>query len=58
MIAALLMPCPIDSEKTKLGSKLRRLNDRKENLEERLGNAGNTGLPPLQMQRGLAERRK
>lgn len=47
---------PDGPEKTKMGSKLRRLNDRKENLEERLGNAGNTGLLPLQMQRGLAEK--
>jgi hypothetical protein len=37
-------------------NKLRRLNDRKENLEESMGKRSNSRLLLMQMQRGLAEK--
>jgi len=36
-------------------NKLRRLNDRKDNLEERLANTGNSGLLMMEMRKALAE---
>jgi hypothetical protein len=47
---------PEGEEKTKMASRIRRLNDRKENLEERLCNTGNTGLLLIEMRKGLAEK--
>jgi hypothetical protein len=40
----------------RLASRIRRLNDRKENLEERISKSGSTGLLLSQMQRGMTEK--
>jgi hypothetical protein len=53
---AALDALPDGEEKENMRNKLRRLNDRKENLEERIGKSGNSGLLLMQMQRGLAEK--
>ncbi len=47
---------PDRPEKETMRNKIRRLNDRKENLEERIGKSGNSGLLLMQMQRSLAEK--
>ena len=47
---------PDGEAKENMRNKLRRLNDPKENLEERIGKSGNMGLLLMQMQRGLAEK--
>lgn len=46
---------PLGPEKTEMGNKLRKLNDQKENLEERLGKSGTTGLLLSEMHRGRME---
>ncbi len=53
---AALDALPDGEEKESMRSKIRRLNDRKENLEERIGKSGNSGLLLMQMQRSLAEK--
>jgi hypothetical protein len=45
---------PEGEEKAMMASRIRRLNDRKENLEERLCNTCNKGLL-IEMHKGLAE---
>jgi len=47
---------PEGAEKTEMGSKLRKLNDRKENLEERAAKVGTTGLLLTEMERGMLEK--
>ena len=44
---------PEGPEKVLMNSKIRKLNDRKENLEERLSQTGSTGLLLTEMQRGV-----
>jgi predicted nucleic acid-binding Zn-ribbon protein len=53
---AALEALPDGDEKTKMASRIRRLNDRKENLEERVSNTGNTGLLLIEMRKGLADK--
>jgi predicted nucleic acid-binding Zn-ribbon protein len=53
---AALDALPDGEEKTKMASRIRRLNDRKENLEERVSNTGNTGLLLIEMRKGLADK--
>jgi hypothetical protein len=36
-------------------SKIRRLNDKKDNLNERIAKSGNSGLLQIQLRKGLAE---
>lgn len=43
-------------DKEEMASKIRRLNDRKDNLEERISKSGNSGLLLMEMQRGMLEK--
>lgn len=52
---AALEALPEGEEKTKMAGRIRRLNDRKDNLEERLANTGNSGLLMMEMRKALAE---
>jgi hypothetical protein len=47
---------PEGPEKVLMNSKIRKLNDRKENLEERLSQSGSTGLLLTEMERGIIEK--
>lgn len=47
---------PEGPEKDDMQSKIRRLNDRKDNLEERLSKTGSVGLLMTEMHRGLIEK--
>jgi predicted nucleic acid-binding Zn-ribbon protein len=52
---AALNALPEGDEKTKMAGRIRRLNDRKENLEEKLTNSGNSGLLLMEMRKEMAE---
>ena len=52
---AALNALPEGDEKTKMAGRIRRLNDRKENLEEKLTNSGNSGLLLMEMRKEVAE---
>ena len=53
---AALAALPEGPEKTDMASRIRKLNDRKENLEERLSKTGSTGLLLTELQRGMLEK--
>jgi predicted nucleic acid-binding Zn-ribbon protein len=52
---AALAALPDGPEKDAMASKIRRLNDRKDNLEERLAKSGSAGLLLMQLRKGIAE---
>jgi predicted nucleic acid-binding Zn-ribbon protein len=52
---AALEALPDGEEKESMRSKIRRLNDRKDNLAERIAKSGNSGLLLIQLRKGLAE---
>lgn len=52
---AALNALPEGDEKSKMAGRIRRLNDRKDNLEEKLANSGNSGLLLMEMRKEMAE---
>lgn len=55
-LTAAIDTMPEGPEKIEMGNRLRRLGDRKANLEERLSKSGSRGLLLTEMQRGLIEK--
>ena len=53
---AALAELPEGPDKQDMVSRIRKLNDRKENLEERLSKTGSTGLLLTELQRGMLEK--
>ncbi|MES2649246.1 MAG: hypothetical protein V4717_20375 [Bacteroidota bacterium] len=54
--SAAMAELPEGPDKADLVNKIRKLNDRKENLEESLAKTGSTGLLLTQLQRGMLEK--
>jgi predicted nucleic acid-binding Zn-ribbon protein len=52
---AALEALPDGEEKENMRGKIRRLNDRKDNLNERIAKSGNSGLLLVQLRKGLAD---
>ena len=52
---AALDALPDGEEKENMRGKIRRLNDRKDNLNERIAKSGNSGLLMMQLRKGLAD---